>query len=316
MFNLENIWGFKKQFDDRECYISFTDVCNWKCPYCDFPDKKKVHVDFEKMKEQIDLIKQCEIDSGLKWEYQIEGGELGTLPEKHLDWFFFESNLDKSYHLATNGLFIDKYWNKYGKYIHTMLFHTRPDFTDGDSTDIKIYDLDFPANAMYYVIVVHKNNLEIFEQLLKKYPNVMWFPHVLQPRVKGLDIMDKSYYEKIYNIVKESENVHESFRNRYKYISDLTNEKVLKTRRKMCANSMTKFVISLPNNSISRCCISTGTSTVELNYENLLKLFKGISPFPAEEPVCDGCIANFLFRDYFSNPNDKRTKQILKNMSN
>lgn len=287
---------------ERICYISFTDVCNWHCEYCDFPSKIKNHVNLEKMKKQLKLIDE---NLGKDWIFSIEGGEIGTLPEKYLD-YFFNFGLVQTYDLSTNGLFLEKYWNKYKQYIRKTYYHVKEDFNDGDTPEIKLYDIP----NIFYVMVVHKNNLEIFEKLLDKYNNIMWNPQVLQPRKNNLDLFDRKYYEKIYNIIKNRTNINQSFIKRFKNLTESFTDEDLLNKRQFCANSMNKIVISLTNNNIQRCCISTSSSTVEINEETLSKLSKGISPYPSRDAVCENCLANSVFRDYTS----RELKQIFINI--
>ena len=293
---------------DLQLYLCLTQLCNWRCGYCDFPLMKNPRsVTINDLKSQLPLIKEATKD--LHVEFCIEGGELGIIDTSVLD-YFFENGPAETYFVATNGLFFKVgYYERYKKYIHTVLFHVKSDINEG-LFSFTNYETDC---EIWHTIVLHKKNLHIFSEFLDIYPNYIWFPHVIQPRTANLDLMDYEYYKKIYEIVKDRPNVHTFFKNRYKnIIENIENKSWIDTKRRLCCNDYTKSIINMPANRIHRCCISMDTDSVNLSYDNLYNVMHGRQTFPSWDDVCTDCIANFIFHD-FTEPD--RFKSIVSNMS-
>lgn len=295
-------------YGDLQLYFCLTELCNWKCSYCDFPLlEEKKHVDLDYLNEILKMVRK--VSSRINIEFSVEGGELGLLPEKTLD-SFFNSGLARTYFVATNGLFYKKgYYKKYKDKIHTILYHVKPEFSEND------YDFNYlKTNCItWHTVVISKENLNYLGSLLDYHPNIVWFPHVLQPRIPDLDIMDITYYNKIYETVKNRNNVHQFFINRYKKINEIFwDGNYMKMLRELCCNNYTKAILNLPDKKIHRCCISMNTSSVDLTEKNIIKLLSNDPLFPIWDPVCEDCIANFIFRDYLLKSNE--SIQIIRKM--
>lgn len=292
---------------DLQLYLCLTQLCNWRCDYCDFPVmKNRRSVTIKDLRTQLPMIKEATKD--LNIEFSIEGGELGMMDQDTLD-FFFENGPSETYFLATNGLFFKQgYYERYKEKIHTVLYHVRKEINDGFSF------MDHNTECIiWHTIVVHKKNLGLLPEFLDSHIDNIWFPHVIQPRTSNLDLMDYDYYKKIYEIVKDRPNVHRFFKERYKLIvENMQTKDWLDIKIKLCCNDYTKLIINMPSYKIHRCCISMDTDHIEFTKDNLYNTIHSIPSFSAWDNVCKDCIANFVFHD-FKEPN--RFSKIIKNIA-
>lgn len=300
-----------------QIYHSLTQVCNWKCPYCEFPNiTSPEHTDIEYFKVILSQIKK--ITDKYDIEHCVEGGELGLAPVALLD-LFFNSELAKSYHVSTNGNFLEKdYHNKYYDKIHSILYHVKPEIIDTtyDFNDYHIYGIRF-----YYTIVITKENIDLIDSFFSYHPDKLFVPHVLQPRTKNLSLMNIDYYKKIYDIVKDKKNIVSGFIKRYKFIIDnFEKENFMGGRTLICCNDYVKMMIDYTTKTLIRCCISTESDRVELTIPNLKTSLENDKPiFPSWDETCKECIAGFIFKDiYYTDSIEGRHNFLksIKKMSN
>jgi organic radical activating enzyme len=288
-------------FADIELYLSFTEECNWNCPYCGYPNIKNPKTisldDFKKVSKWMKPI----ID---KYQMQIciEGGEIGLVDESLLDHLFYESGFiehqEHKFHVATNGMFMNKgYHKKYGDLLRSILFHVAPDIT---SPNITFKRYDESLFKMYYTMVIHYGNLDFMEEFIKNNEDIDFTPHIIQPRIDGLDIMGLNEYNKIYSMIQNKPNISLGLVYRYKYITEnFNNTELMRAKREFCCQNYKKFIIDLPNNIIRRCCVSNETDWIELTPENLDELLENKKEtYPSWEKLCENCIAGFIFKDH------------------
>ncbi len=286
-----------------QIYHSLTQLCNWKCPYCEFPVLKnpKTIVDIDKFKRTLQDIKN--VTDKYDLEHCVEGGELGLLSPDILD-VFFNSGLAEKYHVATNGKFLEKgYHKKYKDKILSILYHVKPEILEAD-WDVKRYDTY--GIPFYYTIVITKENIDIAGKFFDYNNDLNFVPHILQLRRKDISLMNIDYYKKVYEIVQR-DNVNEGFERRYKYITEnFENNTFMEVRNKMCCNDYTKMMIEYTTNSLIRCCVTTETDRIELTMETLDKALSNDEVvFPIWDETCQKCIATFNFKDIYYVPYDK-----------
>lgn len=291
-----------------ELYFSLSEKCQWGCHYCDFPTFQKTakHVTLDKLKEQTQILKKVNL---AKWNLCVEGGELGTVPEEILDYWFFESNLAPTYHVATNGLFLEKYYEKYKEKIHTVLYHCLPDVKKDSIGKVKEYDIS--PEILYYTVVLTPHNIDYIYDFLNHYKKSTWAIHVLQPRIAGTVEMDVEYYKKVSNILESLPEINPHYAKRYrKIIEDLESNSMMK-KRLFCANDYSKSMIDLVKSEINRCCITYTGDRVKFNKENLDKLLNNDQLFPLlEKGRCESCIAGFVYDKDWVKTDFNRTKKI------
>lgn len=92
--------GYK---DLRRLKISFGDMCNISCVMCHRSNTGTESLDFDKVKEQVDLSPFNSIE--------IQGGE-PLFIEAARKFFDYASSMDKKVSFLTNGLLIDDEWSK------------------------------------------------------------------------------------------------------------------------------------------------------------------------------------------------------------
>ena len=298
---------------DKQWYFSLTEKCSWNCWYCDFPKIKNPQpAPIEYVLEVFDMIKDI-TGRDQSIEYSLEGGEIGLLDESYLDQVF-ASDLGDSYNIATNGLFMEKgYHTRYADKVHYILHHIQPElFLPFKFT---MYDLD-PSILTYYTFVINKKNLPILKDVLKDCEalNSYVLPHILQPRIPGLDLLTIDDFNQMYDILCDSPIIKPDFTTRVKRIIERYDDtQWLDSHRAICANVYTQPIFDLPNKRINRCCISITGDSVPITYDNIKKLYHNEKMFTTlKDSVCDGCIANFLWHDFRHKRYIKKLMKIYK----
>lgn len=284
----------------KQWWVSVTNRCNWKCFYCDFPLKKTTtDATLETIEQFASDIKHVVHDNNI--ELFFEGGEIGLLDTKLLDAIFY-SGIDDTYGVTTNGMFLENGFHiKYADKIHYILYHTHSDIND-KSPKVKRYDIPCDIKVDY-TIVIHKNNIKYLSKFFDDNKDCMFLPHLLQPRTPGLNFLTIDDFKEIEKILSEKENVRDFFVERVRtIIKHLEREKEdpseLADMRKTCAKIYYKPIIDLVTKRIKRCCITIDNcDSVDLNLDNLIRLDNNdLTMFGESEPICDNCIANFLWR--------------------
>ena len=292
-------------------YHSLSQICNWNCFYCDHPlIINPSHADIDYLRLLFPILQQ--VTKNYKIEHCVEGGEIGLIPEDILDLFFFESNFDNTYHVATNGKFLERNLHeRYCDKIHSLLYHVKPDIKkfDFDFQDYNHFGIDF-----FYTIVIHRGNIDLISDFFDYHSDKKFAPHVLQPRREDLSLLDFELYKEIYDIVKEKDNVVSGFVKRYKYIIDKYHKvNYLESRRKLCCNNYKKMAIDYANKKLVRCCISMQSDSVDLNDDNLRNaLDNDNAVFPSWESMCTDCIASFVFEDIYYAKTINKSQDFLK----
>ncbi len=288
-------------YADIELYLSLTEKCNWNCFYCGYPLKTQPkEIDLDWFKGTIKDLKP--VTDKYDLQLCVEGGETGLVSEDILDYLFFESNMtDKQqfkWHVASNGTFmLKRYHDKYKDVLRSILYHVVPDLVK-PNMNFKKYQCD--GYDIYPTIVIHKENIQYLSSFLDQHTDEMFVLHVIQRRIEHLDIMDKSYYQQIYDIVKDKPNVVQDFKDRYKYIlSNYDNTRLMDLKRSFCCHNYKKMIIDFPNRVINRCCISMESDTIPLTPENLDKCLSNTQKiFTDWDDACNDCIGGFIFRDH------------------
>lgn len=300
-----------------QLYHSVTQLCNWNCPYCEFPTLKNPStVDVNRFKELLLEVKQ--VTDNYDMEHCVEGGELGVAKPDVID-AFFTSNLADTYHVTTNGKFLEKnYHEKYKDKIHSILYHVKPEILDM-KWDVDMYDMH--GIETYYTIVITRENINLAGDFFDYHSDLNFIPHILQPRRRDLELMNIDYYKKVYDIVQR-DNVNEGFERRYKFITEnFDSGYIIEARNKVCCNDYVKMMIDYVTETLIRCCISTETDRVPLDL-----LYRALPNdklvFPKWDDVCNKCIATFNFRDIYyvsyddiSVLNNPNIKNIMRKMS-
>ena len=272
-------------------YVSLSEKCQWNCKYCEFPTFQDTAIDakIDNLKKQVQIIKQFNTS---KWNWCIEGGELGVMSKKVLDYWFLESDVSSTYHVATNGLFLKKFWDDYKDKIHTVLYHCLPDVKK-DSV-IPIYDIS--PDILYYTVVITPDNLKYCDKLFSKYSDLNWSIHVLQPRIQGTVKIDKDFYKRLISVIGKYDNIPKVYIKRYQDIISDDSTIKFKQKRLICANDYSKPMLDLVKNEINRCCITYTGDRVPFNAENFQKLLNNDKLFPlVEKDRCNQCIAGFIY---------------------
>lgn len=295
-----------------QLYHSLTQACNWKCSYCEFPTlTTPTHVTMKYLDFILPKIKAATDNFDI--EHCVEGGELGLAPRNILERFF-QSGIAETYHVSTNGKFLEnQYHQLYRTKIHSILYHVLPEVYGGNF-DFPVYD-DYGIK-IYYTIVITKENIELIDSFFDYHSDKIFVPHVLQPRRKDIELMNIDYYKRIYEIVKDKDNIVPGFIKRYKYIVDnYESDHFMNARNKICCNDYTKMMIDYTTKTLIRCCISTESDRVELNKVNLTMAIDNEDlAFPSWDETCKDCIAGFVFRDIYYSDSIAGRKNFIKSL--
>jgi hypothetical protein len=272
---------------DKQIYITFTNKCNWKCEYCDFPSKIDKSYDLKSALRTLRIIPS-------NIEVYLEGGELGVMPEHELD-LIFDSGIADTYAITTNGEFLKRgYHEKYKDRIHYILYHVAPEIFG--NTEVIEYDVD-ESIRVDYTFVLHEGNMMHVDGILTRYPHLDFLIHLLQPRTEKMLVNeDPNFYKEVLAIVEDKDNIGEYFKTRLDtIIANIGDDVFMARKRKSCANIYNQISINLPDNTIHRCCVSTESDQVLLTRESLAMVIRNQPTFPLHDSVCHTCIANFVW---------------------
>jgi len=265
-----------------DLFISLHNKCNWQCKYCD-NHKLDQTINQDNILKTFKNLQKFDLSN---YKLNLEGGEIGETPKEVLDSIF---NLDYSYNVSTNGLFLEKdYHNDYNN-IDEIYYHCLPDFKS-DSVFKK-----YNYNKLFYIIVITPSNIKYLKDFLELHNDIIFSPQLLQPRDTNT-VLANTYFENVYSTVKNA-NISASFTKRLEQILN-TPTKEIETKRKICAINNNNNLINIGDNKIHRCCISSFTDSTELNYNNLKKLFSKDRLFSNFEERCNFCYASYIFDKY------------------
>lgn len=154
-------------------HLFLTQRCNLSCPYCDIPSlASPKDCSLETLEKFIPIINK------FNDVVDIYGGETGLLSEEIVDRFF--SLIKLPVNVATNGLFLERYYEKYKDKIASVEFHIAPTIEN-----FKVFNGD--KNITYVIVNDSKKTEEAFFTLQKKHRDLKFLLKPLFERIRGYD---------------------------------------------------------------------------------------------------------------------------------
>jgi len=248
--------------------------CNWNCDYCDRPrinKPKKINV--ELLREYYPHILKAYQDVPI----HISGGETALVDEQCLDYIF---SFDKKLIVETNGLFFEKYFDKYYENIESVTYHCVKELDQDIS-----YEID--DNKVSYLIVVHRLNIHQLEDFVSKYPNRKFVLQLFYQKYLGdsdfeLTIKDYFYLLKRFPTLVDKKEL----------IRRILVPKNIDDMRKRCFKEFNFLGFDFVNGRIKFCKQSHSfTDHTQLNEENFHSLINGELKSDKEvDDICKTCI--------------------------
>jgi organic radical activating enzyme len=246
------------------CFIA-TEICNWKCNYCDFVKIK------EPRSTNIDILKKhlpyiAEIIKKLgdyAVHVDIAGGEIGLLPIEIIQYFFKTINVPIV--VSTNGLFLKKKYHL-DPVIRPLIREIQWHVIDYPRS-ININE-DYNDDDIFINKGIVGDNSKGMVDFCEANPNIQInyvefeFP-MDKPRKKDNAIY-KDFYEKIKNVMNITDNAKNIIKNR------LTEKPNL---RELCEKFNQTIVTDLVNERIMFCHRSQNV-TIPLNKKIFIKRIK------------------------------------------
>lgn len=258
-----------------------TEICEWNCNYCIFPQiKEQRQTTIEIIDRHLLYIKEIvEILKRNKFIVHLyfQGGEVGTLDELLTEYIL--KKLDSKITISTNGLFLKKgYHNNPSirKYIKEIFWHVSPDCKEYNIDDF--YDDDIKIIRG----IVHNNINTINDYLQKTNLNIEYS-----------EIENSMDITSIINpdIINKCRNYHNDI------TIDLVNEKLCLCIRNfksinipLCRENLIKLLKTFPKDTYSltniedsscfsccRLCINRTNNKLYENKVKLIKIFKNLS---------------------------------------
>ncbi len=252
-----------------------TEICNWKCRYCVFPNKKSTkHTTKEIIKKHIDYVNI--IVDKLNFTTSVQGGEVGLVPIDILEYFF--SSISKKTDVSTNGEFLKRNLHNnpiIKPKINNIILHVADDLTgkvDNYNSDSVCGIVDINKNPKSIREFINNNNHIYFEYI--DYDNDITGP------------VGKFSYEELYKSIKDLDNVSDWAKER------LLNRfnKNLKECQNLCMSMHPVFFVDLVNETIPLCMRNYMKVYKSLTKYNLIKTIKEINTFDYVGNVCRSCI--------------------------
>lgn len=106
----------------KEMSIFLTEECNRSCSYCDIPTlKKPKRISYTALTDIfIPVVSHPSLEI-----FHLTGGEIGTLDEDKVDYIFSAiRSRGKKLTIRTNGLFLEKYGDRYASQCETIYVHS------------------------------------------------------------------------------------------------------------------------------------------------------------------------------------------------
>lgn len=272
---------------DSSVYLYFEfqliDECNWNCSYCNYAYTKCKSKDRVKVCKhtQNSLLTIKKILDKLHNKIRIfmlaQGGEIGLLSEKELD-FFFETMYPYKFTISTNGAFIDKnYHVRYKDSISQVHLHLVEDLTN----NVQPYNL---TPLIIPGVVSTNYNITDIDCFIKSNPSLKYFDFELP--------LQTTVTPKIWkNIVDCRRYIINNYPNLYdKCDNNIRSFDVLRSHQKGCIKFNKIITFDLVSNTIHPCSVKNKHISIELTQDNIIKLLCGYNVFASDLLNCGNCM--------------------------
>ena len=262
--------------------LFLTQKCNRKCSYCDIgqiPLSQRRTLQEDLIETYIPLISQQQIFQNIG----LTGGEVGYLDYDILNYIL---NQLKNKHVVinTNGLFIQRYFDKFYDLIDMFVYHPTDEISD--NVDRMIDD-----PKVIHLFPIHKQNLHILPDFLEssKDYNISFSPYDSKFEFENDPYcLTKDDLKYIYDTITCYENIHNK-----EYFKDLININydTLQMYREACFKHIEIYPsVDFVNGLIKKCvCSHTRSAAVDLTKSNFIRLLNNAIDFSPMN-MCDTCL--------------------------
>lgn len=268
-----------------------TEVCNWNCEYCVFPNKKEVHHATKlSIETHIDYIKRIMdiTDPGLQ-NLMIQGGEVGLVPKDVLIYLF--ERIQCKIDISTNGEFLRREYHNHPSmrpWIERIMLHI------GDPIDEYKLDLDYSLedDDIFIdtgIVDVDMNPIKV-QKFIQVNPQIRFdFVDYETPIFDGPCRVNSSVYKDLYDAIKNLDNVTKFAKDRLwkRFLRHKTTD--IKKQQEVCRSLHPSIFIDFVHETIPLCIRNYGLVDLPLTEKNLISVIGDIAPFDYNNNVCDNC---------------------------
>lgn len=251
-----------------------TKRCDWNCKYCDSKSQKEPEI--EVFQKHLPYIKQIfDKLNGMKFNVDIQGGEVGTIPLDILRYFF--KTMDRSVIVSTNGEFLRRKYHldkDIRPFIELIMWHVSDDM----SAAVNDYKNDMPISKG----IVHDNVDEMVE-FIKRNDHINFDYLEFEFDIHKERKMDVLMYHDLLNKIKDIPNVTDNARQiLYSRLSEDDN------LRDKCKNYNGSICIDMVDEKICICQRQLD-DCIDLNRHNLIQRLLGFPKDFFEGRKCNTC---------------------------
>lgn len=290
-------------------YTVMTEQCNANCEYCYFPGLNSNSIIYSDS-QILELEKIFKMIDSIGSVVFLGGGEPGCVLKSEIDKIF---NILNNCIVATNGLFVKKYYDLFSDKIQKIIYHVL-------SVDSEIYET--PVND--YVYIIHTENIDSVPLILDKFgDNIqLKFYNSREDNIKEDELLlKKEHYVKLLEIC---------YKYNYKqYIIDLIESKIninLEDHYEfidVCRNKiLPTHSLHLVRNKIYPCCMSdhlVSDDYPDITFENFINHVYKCFPDAIykrkilDDIPCEGCNRYITNSSIYKTPDIQiRIKQKVK----
>jgi hypothetical protein len=280
-----------------------TEICNWSCEYCAFPQiKNNSETTITILRKHLGYIKEIRQileKNGIRTLVEIQGGEVGLIDENTLKYFF--SELGYPVCVSTNGKFMENSYHKMDgmrEYINEILWHICQ-----SPNDFKIEMVYDDPDIFINKGIVHYDIKQI-GKFIRRNPHITINYVELEYDIHKKRSIHRDEYSSLYNEIKDAPNITTYAKERiFKRISEST-----KTPNK-CRDYHLGIVFDMVNETICRCQRCPECS-IPLTKENTIRRLTTAPKF-IFEGSCSGC--DSCTRLFYDKYNTKGIEQAIRN---
>lgn len=263
-----------------------TEVCNWNCDYCAFPQIQLTanHTTKEIIDKHIDYINEI-IDKINPDVISVQGGEIGLIPEDILEYFF--ARLNRKIDVSTNGEFLKRGFHKnpiIKSKVRIIMLHV-VDKIDNYKVDIN-YDSEIPV--VCGIVDINKNPEKV-KQFIQANSQIYFeyidYEHSISEESSHID----SCYLELFYAIRDLKNVSKSAIHRILKKHELNKDKVIKLNQNVCMRLHPYIYVDLVNERIPLCIRNFSDVYQDLTYDTLIKIITNIGFFNYKDNHCNCC---------------------------
>lgn len=263
-----------------------TEVCNWNCGYCLFPQIKQnaKHTTKEIIDKHIHYINHI-IELIKPDTITVQGGEVGLVPPDILEYFFY--TLQSKIIVSTNGEFLKKGFHKnpiIKKKLKSIMLHV------ADNIDDYSVDINYVSDIQIIcgIVDINKNPKKV-KKFIQANPNIMFEYIDFENSIFKLAPQTKNLYFELYTAIQKLDNVSYEAKMRILKKHQLNKDKDILVNQNICMKLHPCVYVDLVNERIPLCMRNFLDVHERLTYYKLIRAISHVDPFHSENNVCSNC---------------------------